>query len=412
MAEGAEIVVIGAALNGLAVALALAGARALRPVATAIVDAKDPRRFATSAFDGRASAITASSRRMLEAIGVWDVLAPHAQPITRIIVTDSVPGSQARPALLQFGGDEELQAPSAYIVENRHLYETLFTAAAASPHITIIADTRIQRFTSGPGLARLETDTGKTISAALVIAADGRNSPARQAAGIKTYGWDYHQTGIVTAVGHELPHEGCAEEHFRPPGPFAILPLTGNHSSLVWTESTTDAQRLLALDDQSFLAEIEQRFGGHRGSLSLIGPRHGYPLALHIAERFVASRLALLGDAAHVVHPIAGLGLNLGLRDAAALAECIAEARKLGLDVGSDSILTAYERWRRFDTIATAFATDGLNRLFSNDVPGLRRLRDTALRLVNMARPLKRMFMREAAGETGRLPRLMRGEAV
>lgn len=409
MAERAEIVVIGAALNGLAVALAVAGPQALRPVATAIVDAKDPHRFATSAFDGRASAITASSRRMLEAIGVWDAIEPNAQPITRIIVTDAAPRSQVRPALLQFGGDGEA---SAYMVENRHLYETLFAVAAASPHIAIIADTQIERFTLGPGLARLETDAGRTISAALVIAADGRSSPARQAAGIKTYGWDYHQIGIVTAVGLELPHGGCAEEHFRPAGPFAILPLTGNRSSLVWTESTSDAQRLLALDDEFFLAEIVHRFGGHRGALELIGPRHGYPLSLHIAERFVAPRLALLGDAAHVVHPIAGLGLNLGLRDAAALAECIAEARKLGLDVGSDAVLTEYERWRRFDTIATAFATDGLNRLFSNDVPGLRQLRDTGLRLVDMARPLKRMFMKEAAGETGRLPRLMRGEAV
>jgi len=245
-----------------------------------------------------------------------------------------------------------------------------------------------------------------------VIAADGRNSPAREAAGIKTTGWDYGQTGIVTAVAHELPHEGCAEEHFRPAGPFAILPLTGNRSSLVWTEATETARQLLALSDEDFLAELATRFGQHRGALTLIGPRHGYPLSLFIAERFIAPRLALLGDAAHVVHPIAGLGLNLGLRDAAALAEAVAQARYLGLDSGSEATLTQYNQWRRFDTNVTALATDGLNRLFSNDLPGVRQLRDTGLKLVNMATPLKSLFMREAAGETGHLPKLMRGEPV
>ncbi|MBL8893111.1 MAG: FAD-dependent monooxygenase, partial [Rhizobiales bacterium] len=239
-----------------------------------------------------------------------------------------------------------------------------------------------------------------------------RNSPAREAAGITTTGWDYGQTGIVTAVEHELPHEGCAEEHFRPAGPFAILPLPGNRSSLVWTETTEAARRLLALPDAEFLAELVARFGHHRGTVSLIGPRHGYPLSLFIAERFIGPRLALLGDAAHVVHPIAGLGLNLGLRDAAALAEAVAQARYLGLDIGSDATLAQYNQWRRFDTNVTALATDGLNRLFSNDLPGIRQLRDTGLKLVNLASPLKTLFMREAAGETGHLPKLMRGDPV
>lgn len=412
MSQRSEIVVIGAALNGLAAALALGGRQALRPVGVTLIDAKDPRRFANSAFDGRASAITASSRRMFEALGVWEAIAPHAQPIHRIKVTDSAPGDPVRPTLLQFGDSRDAAAPSAYIVENRHLYDILFKAAEASLHITLLSNLRIASFEFGRGPARLQTDDGRTILAELVIAADGRNSPAREAAGIKITGWDYGQTGIVTAVEHELPHEGCAEEHFRPAGPFAILPLAGNRSSLVWTETTETARRLLALSDEEFLAELVARFGHHRGAVSLIGPRHGYPLSLFIAERFVGPRLALLGDAAHVVHPIAGLGLNLGLRDAAALAEAVAQARYFGLDIGSEATLAQYNQWRRFDTNITALATDGLNRLFSNDLPGVRQLRDTGLRLVNLAPPLKGLFMREAAGETGNLPKLMRGEPV
>lgn len=412
MTERSEIIVLGAALNGLAAALSLGGQQALRPAQVTLIDAKDPRSFANSEFDGRASAITASSRRMFEALGLWDAIAPQAQPINRILVTDSAPGDSARPTLLQFGDTESQSGQSAYIVENRHLYDVLFKAVAESPHIALVANTRIASFDFGKGLAHLATETGRTLRAELVIAADGRNSPARAAAGIKTTGWDYGQTGIVTAVSHALPHEGFAEEHFRPAGPFAILPLTGNRSSLVWTEATETARRLLALPDEEFLDELHARFGHHRGAVSLIGPRHGYPLSLFIAERFTGPRLALLGDAAHVVHPIAGLGLNLGLRDAAALAEAVAEARYLGLDVGAEATLTKYSQWRRFDTNVTALATDALNRLFSNDFPGLRQVRDTGLKLVNLAPPLKALFMREAAGQTGHLPKLMRGEPV
>jgi len=412
MSKRSEIIVLGAALNGLAVTLALAGRQALRPAQVTLIDAKDPGSFANSAFDGRASAITASSRRMFEALGVWDAIAPHAQPINRIIVTDSAPGDEARPALLQFGEEEPQGAPSAYIVENRHLYGIFFKAVEESPHVALLSKTRVASFAYGKGLARLTTQTGEKLLAELVVAADGRNSPAREAAGIKTTGWDYGQTGIVTAVAHELPHEAVAEEHFRPAGPFAILPLTGNRSSLVWTEATETARYLLALSDEDFLAELRKRFGDHRGTVTLIGPRHGYPLSLFIAESFTGPRLALLGDAAHVVHPIAGLGLNLGLRDAAALAEAVARARYLGLDIGSEATLAQYSQWRRFDTNVTALATDGLNRLFSNDFPGLRQLRDSGLKLVNLAPPLKALFMREAAGQTGNLPKLMRGEPV
>jgi 2-octaprenyl-6-methoxyphenol hydroxylase len=267
-------------------------------------------------------------------------------------------------------------------------------------------------FEFGPGLARISTDDGNTIKASLIIAADGKESRARHAAGIETQGWSYDQMGIVTTVTHELPHGGRAEEHFRPSGPFAILPLTDNRSSLVWTEKSDDARRIMALDDQGFSQALEERFGTHLGRVEVAGPRHVYPLSLFLAKSFKARRLALIGDAAHVVHPIAGLGLNLGLRDAAALAQCVADAVAVGGDPGSDSVLLDYERWRRFDTVMTAAATDGLNRLFSNDDVSLRAIRDLGLRLVNRMSALKGFFMHEAAGETGRLPKLMQGEPV
>jgi len=410
--EKADIVIAGAALNGLAAAVALAGRKALRPLDVLVLDQADPTRFARDSFDGRASAITASSRRMLEALGVWDEIKVHAEPMREIIVTDTKPGAEARPALLQFGEDDHAGEASAFMVENRYLYGALLDAALASPAIRLKTGTPITSFRFGPGLARLTTDTGEEARASLVIAADGRSSPARKAAHIDTYGWSYDQMGIVTTVQHERSHNGRAEEHFLPSGPFAILPLPGKRSSLVWTERSDDARRIMALDDEAFLAELARRFGGHLGELGVAGSRHAYPLSMQIARSFIGERLALIGDAAHVIHPIAGLGFNLGLRDVAALAESIAEAVKLGLDPGSASVLGAYERWRRFDTVMTAVATDGLTRLFSNDNPGLRAIRDIGLRAAGSVGALKGFFMREAAGETGRLPKLLQGEAV
>ena len=410
--EKADILIAGAALNGLAAAVALAGAKALRPLDVLILDQGDPAKFARDSFDGRASAITASSRRMLEALGVWDDIAPHAEPMRDIIVTDSKPGAAARPALLQFGEEDHSGEASAYMVENRHLYGALLDAALGSPSIRLKSKARIASFGFGPGLARIATEAGDEAKGSLLIAADGRASPARKAAGIQTYGWSYDQSGIVTTVAHQRPHGGRAEEHFLPSGPFAILPLTHNRSSLVWTERSEEAKRIMALADENFLAELSRRFGGHLGELSVAGPRHAYPLSMQIAQSFIGERLALIGDAAHVIHPIAGLGFNLGLRDVAALAESISDAVKLGLDPGSASVLETYARWRRFDTVMTAVATDGLTRLFSNDNPALRAIRGMGLRAAGSLGALKGFFMREAAGETGRLPKLLQGEAV
>ncbi len=252
----------------------------------------------------------------------------------------------------------------------------------------------------------------RSLSARLLVAADGARSVIREQAGIAVHGWDYDQAGIVTTIAHERDHNGRAEEHFLPAGPFAILPLTGNRSSIVWTESKAEAARLVALPDAEFLAELEQRFGLHLGDLAIAGPRRAFPLGLHVARSFIAERIALVGDAAHVIHPIAGQGLNMGLRDAAALAEAVIDSARLGIDVGAVSTLERYQRWRRFDTMAMGVATDGLNRLFSNNSDVLRLVRDMGLGLVDRMPNLKEFFIREAAGLTGDVPKLLKGEAL
>jgi 2-octaprenyl-6-methoxyphenol hydroxylase len=270
----------------------------------------------------------------------------------------------------------------------------------------------VERFHFGPGLAAVTLADGAELRAELIAAADGRNSPGREAAGIKLIGWPYDQMGLVATVTHELPHHGRAEEHFTPSGPFAILPLPGNRSSLVWSERTEDAKRLLDLPLPAFEDELRLRFGNHLGEVKLISGRHGYPLAMYVAERFTGPRLALVGDAAHVLHPLAGLGFNLGLRDVAALADCVHDAAALGLDLGSDSVLDRYASWRRFDTVATAAAMDGMNRLFANTNPALTLLRRAGLMAVNRMGGLKAMFATQAAGQSVNLPRLLRGETV
>lgn len=412
MADEADIIVAGGGLTGLAAAVALGGVTALRPAKVVLIDARDPREAARQGGDGRATAITASSRRMCEALGIWTALAPHAEAMREIVVTDSRLGDAARPALLHFGEEHRRGEPSAYMIENHNLIAAFLDAVEASAHITLLPKTPAASYAFGPGRARIATADGRVLKASLIAAADGHDSPARKAAGIETVGWDYGQAAIVATVAHELPHGGRAEEHFLPAGPFAILPLTGNRCSLVWTEASAEARRLLALDDDGFHAALMLRFGQRLGTVRLDGPRRAFPLSLRIARDFAGERLALLGDAAHVVHPIAGLGLNLALRDVAALAECVSEALRLGLDPGSRAVLDGYVRWRRFDTVLTAVATDGLNRLFSTDNSLARMIRDLGLAAADRIAPLKPLFMREAAGESGRLPKLLRGEPV
>lgn len=404
-----DVLVSGAALNGLAAAVALGGGQLRRPLSVAIIDAKDPRGFSTDVFDGRASAIGEAARRMFEALGLWEGLAKFAQPMSRIEVTDSRTDGAARPVLLSFAEDGEAGRASAYMVENRHLYAALLTSAQNSPYVTFVTGSAISGYRPEAGWHWAICARGDSHAARLVVAADGRQSLARAKAGIETVGWDYDQAGIVTTIEHEFPHDGTAEEHFRPPGPFAILPLIGKRSSIVWTENRATARALMDLPDPQFLAELGLRFGTHRGKLHLAGPRHSYPLGLSIAKSLTASRLALVGDAAHVVHPIAGLGFNLGLRDVAALAEVVHEAAGLGEDIGSPAVLERYSEWRRFDTVMTAAAMDGLNRLFANDLVPIRAFRDAGISIVDRLPALKAAFAREAAGQAGSLPRLMRG---
>ncbi|MGE0210861.1 MAG: FAD-dependent monooxygenase [Parvibaculaceae bacterium] len=409
-AHSADVVVVGAGLVGLTMALALGGRQARPPLDVVLMDNADPSQD-RSTFDSRASAVTLSSRRLLEVLGVWDRLDAHAQPIRRIVVTDSRLGEAERPALLRFGETESGQGPSAFMIENRHLHAALREAVRETSGIRVIDGATVGAYAFGEAAAEIGWED-ETLRASLLVAAEGRKSPARETAGIGTVDWAYGQSAIVTTVAHARPHEGTAEEHFLPAGPFAILPLKGNRSSLVWTEPTDEAERIMRLDEEGFRQELERRFGDHLGAVEPEGPRHSHPLTLQIAQRFVGPRLALIGDAAHVVHPIAGLGFNLGLRDVAALAECVADAARLGLDIGAAAVLERYEAWRRPDTVMVAAATDGLNRLFSNDNRIVRLMRDAGLGLVNGIGPLKEAFASEAAGLTGTLPRLLQGEAA
>ena len=411
MTKTFDVIVVGAALNGLTAGLALGGHRAKRPLSVGIIDLRDPRQAISGDSDARASAITASSKRMFEALGVWEHVAPHMQAMNEIIVTDGR-GPEARPVLLQFGEAGAEQASSAHMVENYHLLRGLLDVVEKSPHITLVTGHALTTQSFAPGLAKLTLADGEQLSCSLVIAADGGKSPLRQAAGIELVGWSYEQMGIVASFDHALPHGGRAEEHFTPAGPFAILPLPGNRSSIVWTKGTAEAKRLLGLSPQDFETELQNEIGSHLGKIVLLGKPQGYPLSMFFAKEFHATRLALVGDAAHVIHPLAGLGLNLGLRDAAALAECVADAHALGQDIGGLAVVERYSTWRRFDTVATAAGMDGLNRLFSNDNSFLRILRDLGLRATNQMPGAKQMFAREAAGQTGSLPRLLRGEAV
>jgi 2-octaprenyl-6-methoxyphenol hydroxylase len=350
---------------------------------------------------------------MFEALGVWDAVAAEAQPILDMVVTDSRVEDAVRPVLLTFAGEIEPGEPFAHMIENDRLVAAL-AAEAGRAGVGLIA-AAVTEFTAGPGQVVAQLAGCDAIAASLLVAADGARSRLRECAGIATHGWSYGQSAIVTTVAHERDHDGRAEEHFLPGGPFAILPLRNRRCSIVWTERSADADRIVALPDQGFHAELEQRFGLRLGDIAVVGGRDGrrvHPVGLWVARRFIADRLALVGDAAHVIHPIAGQGLNLGLRDVAALAEAVVDAVRIGLDPGDATALERYERWRRFDTMTMSVSTDVLNRLFSNRSDVLRLARDISLGLVDRLPALKRMFIREAAGLLGEVPKLLRGEAL
>jgi 2-octaprenyl-6-methoxyphenol hydroxylase len=401
----ADIVIGGGGLSGLALAIAL---RQALGEAFSIVVADPSLERPTN--DARSSAIAAAARRLFEAIGVWDEVAEEAQPILDMLVTDSRLDDAMRPALLVFDGEIASGEPFAHMIENNVLTGALLHKAREAG-IDLVA-AAVTGFAAREAGLSVQLAGGGAVSARLLVAADGARSMIRERAGIASHGWNYGQSGIATTVAHERDHNGRAEEHFLPAGPFAILPLKGRRSSIVWTERTQEADRIVALPDAEFLAELERRFGLHLGDIALAGPRRAHPLGLFVARSFIGERIALLGDAAHVIHPIAGQGLNMGLRDVAALAEAVVDAARLGLDVGSATVLERYQRWRRFDTMAMGVATDGLNRLFSNHSDVLRLVRDMGLGVVDRLPTLKSFFIREAAGITGDAPKLLRGEAL
>jgi 2-octaprenyl-6-methoxyphenol hydroxylase len=428
-----DVLIAGGGFAGLTLAIGLR--QALGPSFSVTV--ADPTLGASRAGDERASAIVAAARRLLDTLGIWQAVAGEAQPILDMVVTDSRLDDAVRPAFLTFAGEIEPGEPFAHMIENRRLIAALEAKAKETGvqcRRTAVArfsypahegeapapDGSRTRFSRGARESahrsarhvNVELANGDAIAARLLVAADGARSSIREGAGIATHGWNYGQSAIVTTVGHERDHGGRAEEHFMPAGPFAILPLKERRSSIVWTETAREAERIMALPDADFRAELERRFKLHLGEITTVGARRVHPLGFSVARSFVADRIALVGDAAHVIHPIAGQGLNMGLKDVAALAEVIVDAARLGLDPGAPDVLERYQRWRRFDTMSMGLATDGLNRLFSNQSAVLRLARDIGLGLVDRVPNLKRLFMREAAGLVGDVPKLLRGEAL
>jgi 2-octaprenyl-6-methoxyphenol hydroxylase len=399
-----DVAIVGGGHAGMALALALT--RSMAGLRIAILDRRD---FAVPR-DQRAFAIAAGVRRVFETLGVWGRMSEAAEPIRRMKITDSGAGDISRPLFLSFDGEVAPGEPFAHMVPNAVLSAALLEALEGA--VDFVAPVEIGAFSGDGPLARLSLKDGRTIAAPLVVAADGAMSALRGMAGIDVITHDYRQMGIVTTISHELPHEGVAYEHFRPAGPFASLPLPGNRSSLVWTESHETAERYKTLPLDAAARVIEEVMGSSLGAVTAEEKLQSFPLTLRLARSFVAPRLALIGDAAHVVHPIAGQGLNLGLKDVAALAEVVIDAMRLGLDHGAADVLSSYERWRRFDTALMAMVTDGMNRLFSNDLAPVRAVRDIGLGLVDRLGPAKEFLIGRAAGIDRTGPRLLRGLPV
>ncbi len=402
--EQTDIIIVGGGLNGpvLALAAAQSGMR------VTLMDAITPDAHRDRDFDGRAYAIANGSMRLLRGVGVWGAVQPNAQPMLDIKVTDGRAGEGASPWMMHFDHSEIEEGPMGWLVEDRHLRAALLDAVASVGNITHITGHSVVAQDVAGGGVTVTLDDGTSLSARLLVGCDGRSSGVANRAGIKRMGWDYHQIAIVCAVEHDLPHNGVAHQFFMPGGPLAILPLTGNRSSIVWSEQADRARAALALDDESFLNALKPAFGSFLGELRLVGQRFSYPLGLTLADSLVAPRVALVGDAAHGIHPIAGQGLNAGLRDVAALAQVLEDAKMRGEDIGSAVALDRYQVWRRFEATRLALATDAFNRLFSNDNSVLRGLRDLGMGAINAVPSLRRRFIREAAGLNGELPRLMR----
>lgn len=413
MTKRYDIIISGASYTGLALACALA--QGLRgAVSIAILDRSQPLDTVDARANSspRAFALSSASKRMLDTLGIWQGIAAAAQPVGEIEITDSSLEAGIRPVLLTYDNHLDDGEPASFIVPDARLAAALREAATQASNVDLITSAEVTTFDEVPGGLAVTCTDGRRLLCSLLVATEGRRSAIRKAAGIGLITRDYPQTGICTVVSHEHPHNGRAVQHFLPSGPFAILPLPGSYSCVTWTEDSDRANHLMALDDADFLDELAKRFGRRLGQLTLAGPRATWPLSMHIARRFIAPRLALVGDTARGVHPIAGQGLNLGFRDVAALAESVADSIRLGLDAGDQQALERYERWRRFDSTISMAAFDGLNRLFSNDVTLLRSLREAGLSLVDRLPLAKTAFIKEAAGLTGNPPRLLQGNSL
>ncbi len=408
MKTDTDILIVGGGLNGSALALALGqtGHKVMLVDRLPVDTRVDPD------FDGRGYSLALASKRMLEALGIWARVAQNSQPILDIKVSDGRAGEGAAPWFLHFDHTEIEEGPMGFMLEDRFLRRALLEALAEEDNITHLARQDVVSHRLEQGLMRATLADKSEFTARLIIGCDGRESPLAMRAGIKRTGWDYNQTALVCAIDHELPHNGCAHQFFMPAGPLAILPLPGNRSSIVWTEETRQAAEIAALDDEAYLARLRPAFGDFLGDISLAGTRFTYPLRLTLAQSFVSDRLALVGDAAHGMHPIAGQGLNMGLRDVAALTEVLTDAARRGEDIGSLLALERYQQWRRFDTAGMAMATDSVNKLFSNDNPLVRLARDWGMGAVNATPTVRRTLMRQAAGLSGDLPKLMQGRQV
>ena len=403
----ADILIVGGGLNGSCLALALAQAG----FSSVVLDALPTPKRKADAFDGRAYSLALASKNLLAAIDIWPEVEDNAQPILEVKASDGRAGEGAAPYFLHFDHAELEDGPMGYLLEDRFLRRALLAAIEAEPLITHRANVTVTAQDTSAA-AQVTLSDGTNLTARLLIGADGRQSGVAERAGIKRSGWDYGQTALVCAIEHERPHNAIAHQFFMPNGPLAILPLPENRSSIVWSETSENAAQIAALDDAAYLEALRPAFGDFLGEIKLTGTRFTYPLTLTLAQSYVAPRLALVGDAAHGVHPIAGQGLNLGFRDIGALAEVLTEAKRRGEDIAATDVLARYQSWRKFDTTALALGMDAVNKLFSNDNPALRFMRDLGMGAVSSMPTLRRRFMREAAGLTGDLPKLMQGKRL
>ena len=398
-----NIAIVGGGLIGLSLALGLARLG----YDCVLIEKATPQSLNANHFDGRATALSPTSRNLYTRLGVWSQIHRHAQPIHDILVSDGNTRQQTASSFLHFAQKNADHEAVGYFVENRYLRRIL-SKNLGETAIKTLFSRQVQTMQNTGSTTQLLLDNGQIISCRLVLACDGRHSPLRHMAGISCFGWAYPQSAIVTTVAHELPHHGIAHEYFLPAGPFAILPIRGNYSSLVWTERHESAKAIIQSEQEIFNGLIGERFGPIYGQTSAIGPRWRYPLSLNLARRLIAKNLALIGDSAHVIHPIAGQGFNLGLRDVATMLDILCENQQSGLAANDPTMLARYENWRRFDIFNLALATDGLNRLFSNPHKIIRALRLIGMMAAGRIGFLRKFLMREASGQAGSLPRFLR----